>query len=121
MGKYFVSPTEQPDWHLTPAEFVGALKRNWPEVRIVSETPDQYHSVEFELPLRYSCIDGSLDSAGDTLALDADARDAAAVAVWFRTIVPAQVPLILWDAGYARSVPVTASSDAGTLAATFMT
>lgn len=120
MGKYFVSPIERPDWHLKPAEFAAALKHSWPEARIVSEASDQYHSIKFELPLRYSCVDGSLDSAGDTLALDADVRDVATVAVWFRSIVPEKVPLILWDAGYAKNIPVTPSTDAGTLAATFM-
>lgn len=117
--KYFISPPDFTEWHLRPDIFVAALREHWPKVRIISETPTEYRSVEFELDLPHSTAYAHLDPEGQTVILDAGIEDVAEFAVWFRTLVPDSQPLVLYDEGYNVDVPVTRSSTAKELAEPF--
>jgi hypothetical protein len=117
--KHFISPPDHTDWSITPEAFAAALKSRWPHVRIVSETPDRYQSVEFELDLQHSTAYAHLDADGQALIIDAHIEDVAELAVWFRSLVPDSQPLILYDEGYQVDVPVTRSSTARELAQPF--
>jgi len=107
-------------WRIEPKDFAAALQRRWPEVAIISEKPDE---VWFEMqPARghgyvYAHLQGE-----DTVVVEMvdDMRDIVAIAIWFRSIVPPELPLLLFDEGYTRDLTVTSSMTEEELAAAFL-
>jgi hypothetical protein len=89
-------------------------------VKIRSEIPDKHHSVMFEVDRGDFYAFAHLQAAGDCLVVEqASPRDLITMATWFRSIVPPDVPLLMFDEGYARRVPVPAGMTQEELEAAF--
>src|SRR5205814_9881527 len=110
MTSYLVSPAEQTSWHIGPQEFIAALRRKWPEVVIISDGPNVHREVFFEVQLEHDQAYAHLESEGQAVVIEmADLRDIVAIAIWFRSLVPESISLLLYDQGYSEHYPVTPS------------
>ena len=96
---------EHPSWSILPGDFTGLVERQWPgsTARLVSYFGA---SVELEVPMPHSLIWGELNDRGQVFTFDGDLRDVAALAVWLRTLVPPEHPLIFCDEAYTHDLPL---------------
>lgn len=100
---YFVMPPDKATWSISPEDFKRALERAWPgaTAKIVSHFGT---SVEYEVPMRHYVLSGRLNDAGQVFTFEKGIQDCAAFAVWIRTLVPPEHPLIFCDEGYSHDV-----------------
>jgi hypothetical protein len=91
---YLVTPPEATTWTLSPEDFTTALHERWPDAE-VREVPDS--DPTYALDFTAGDVDGSFGRDGQSLGLNGDVHEAAVVAAWFRGIVPAEQPLLLYD------------------------
>lgn len=107
MTSYFISTTQPGSWRIEAKEFVATLRRRWPDVKILSEGTSKHYSVLFEVDRGDFYAFAHLPAAGDCLVVEkASTRDLCAMATWFRSIVPSDVSLLMFDEGYAHRVLV---------------
>lgn len=99
---YFVISTG--DWGIPMDVFVQQMRSRWPTVIIReitspegSTSPESNFCLDFDLTTQYSRIDGSLHRTGRSFHFDSDIRDAAQLALWFRSLAPDSVPLVFCD------------------------
>lgn len=108
--KYFVLPPDYTDWSLDHGEFVAALHQRW-RVRKVCTTyddPNIHFSLDWSLWVDDDrLLVGLMDREGKAVALEADLRDSAVFALWFRSIVPEEQELLFCDESYSGSIELT--------------
>jgi len=86
------------NWSLHAQEFIQHLRALWPAAVIREDTsPESSDCLDFELVMQHSEVTGALNRQGRSLSLEADLRDAARLALWFRTLAPASEPMIFCD------------------------
>ncbi|MGZ3459374.1 MAG: hypothetical protein ACXU86_12830 [Archangium sp.] len=85
-------------WGIQADEFVRQLRSRWPSgvVREV-KAPESRMCLDFDLLMPHSRVDGGLDRSGQSLHFDSDIRDAAQLALWFRSLAPASEPMVFCD------------------------
>ncbi len=84
------------------------LRGRWPDAYVnIVANPDSHHVVEWRINLDGQLLEGSLDRGGQAIHIDADVFRSAQFALWFRTIVPPQQPLVFYDEGYSSDVSLT--------------
>ena len=108
MSDLLVSPSAETDWRLAPDEFIRLLRDRWPDAEITEfEDPDFLAALDFRVPLDDGRqVDGNLSRDGQVVGLDGDIPEAAEVAAWLRSVVPAGQELIFYDQGYHFDVPL---------------
>lgn len=107
MTSYFISTIEPGPWRIEATEFVAALRRQWPDVKIISEPPSEYHSVMFEVERGDFYAFAHLQADGDCLVVEQASTDGLIdMAIWFRSIAPPDVPLLMWSESYGHRVPM---------------
>jgi hypothetical protein len=85
-------------WSLQPQEFVQQLCALWPTAVIREHTsPESSDCLDFELVMPHSEVTGALNREGRSLSLEADLRDAARLALWFRSLAPCSEPMTFCD------------------------
>lgn len=86
-------------WSIPAQDFMLRMRSRWPGVVIREVTsPDTSNLLTFELTMPHSeAVDGALQSAGKSIYLDSDLRDAAQLALWFRSLVPPSEPMVFCD------------------------
>ncbi|HZH13346.1 MAG TPA: hypothetical protein VE057_03185 [Archangium sp.] len=102
-------------WAIRADEFIGRMRAQWPEavIREVSE-PESGMGLDFDLRMPHSRVDGGLDRAGRSFHFDSDLRDAARLALWFRSLAPGSEPMIFCDdsmSGMLELEPGTTETD----------
>lgn len=120
--KFFISPPEPPAHPLmSAADFERALRDRWPGV-VISRSPDadDTHGLDWTVGMTHGLLVGSFGRDGETVIVDGDVRDAAAVACWFRSLVPSARPLVFFDEGYAESVALELETSEQELVAPFL-
>ena len=101
---YIVISAEQPPWSIPPAELAQKMTARWPATIITELSADSSFCFDFDMRMPHSRVVGSFDRSGSTFAMHrGDLRDMAQLALWFRSMVPAEHPLIFCDeaCGYA--------------------
>ena len=122
MTSYLVSALEPGSWRIGIGELVKLLKREWPELVILVGEPDEHREVYFEGNTKYGYVFGFLQPEGNTVVVEMvdDMRAIVSIAIWFRSIVPADIPLLLFNESYTREFPVTPSTTEDELASKFL-
>jgi hypothetical protein len=98
-------------WALTAEAMSRFLAERWPGVRLTQvENPRSSHGLEFELPMTDSLLRGSLHRKGNAIIFFGDMPECAEFVLWFRSVVPASVPLFLCDENVSDGVDLTDTS-----------
>ncbi|HEY6970756.1 MAG TPA: hypothetical protein VJA94_16215 [Candidatus Angelobacter sp.] len=92
---YFVSAPTETNWKMTPEEFLGHLTARWPHAT-VRKLPSPL-SYEWEIQMQGGPLGGDFYGRYPGVAFEGAFEDCAAFAVWFRSLVPAQQPLLFYD------------------------
>src|SRR5215471_10170813 len=92
---YFVSAPTETDWRMTPGEFLGHLTARWPHAT-VRQLPYPF-SYAWEIPMQDRPLGGDFYGDYSGVAFEGAFEDCAGFAVWFRSLVPAQQPLMFYD------------------------
>jgi hypothetical protein len=105
---YFLLARE--GWGISEQQLAQLLRAHWPSVRIEKITkPTDSHSIEFQLPMKESTLQGALNREGSTIIYFGAMRDCAEFALWYQSVVPPEGhPLLLFDEGYNRSIELQA-------------
>lgn len=103
------------DWGIQVDEFSRRMRSQWPAVIIREiQAPESSMCLDFDLQMPHSRVDGGLDRSGRSLHFDSDLRDAARIALWFRSLAPASAPMVLCDesmSGMLDLEPSTTEAD----------
>src|SRR5262245_6902430 len=118
---YFISPPTATTWNISEKDFATALRTRWPDadIRAVS-IPQSNHTLEWRIQLGDKQLEGSCDRTGQVIHLDGDIFNSAQFALWFRSIVPRQQPLVFYDEGYSADVNLTNDTTAEQITEPFM-
>jgi hypothetical protein len=94
---YFISSKEETDLHLDSQQFVDSVMRTWPggTYHFIKDERSPY-SVRWTIQMGHGELTGALDREGQSIAVQADVRDAAEFARWFRGQVPRQYELAFY-------------------------
>ena len=104
--KYFaLSPDDS--WNVNPQKFAHQLALRWPTVEIEEQTAEDSRYFDFDLRMPHSRVVGGFARAGDAFIMEGDLRDCVQLALWFRSIVPPEHPLVFCDEGYAYDIALT--------------
>jgi len=103
---FFVSPRERIDAPLvTPDDFQRKVLASWPSARFEPLTsPASPYAFDWQINMVGGVVSGSYSKQGDTIVMEGDVFDCARIALWYRSLVPAQQSLIFYDEIYSASV-----------------
>src|SRR5215471_11539702 len=105
--KFFVSPPENPNgWGMEPAALTSEIQRRWPGTVARTTVPPDFYAREWETTTLRGTGDAGLTADGEGLVLDGDIEVCAELALWFRGLVPSEVPLLFYDESFSANVPV---------------
>jgi hypothetical protein len=115
MQRIIVSPPEQTSWSMWPDELRRLVSERWPEGEVL-ELEDSGHALGFGIARDGEQLAGRFARDGRSVAIEqATAYELAAeFAVWFRSHVPLDQPLLVWDEAFnwsAELSPATSSED----------
>jgi hypothetical protein len=117
---YLVSPAEETDWRIDPAELEAALRARWELVRYHPNAEHDMFAFDFDLAVGGGLVDGGFARDGKVLGLGGDVNLVARVAVWFRELVPAEQSLLFYDQMYNGHVELTPGMSAAQLAEAYL-
>lgn len=98
----FIAAPEKTAWRIPPVEFAAQLAKRWQVERIgwLEDEPEDPNAFQFELKGPRGEIDGYFTKDGTALVLDhCDPDDIGEIAVWFRSLVPPEQPLLILGEG----------------------
>ena len=88
-------------------EFTARLMARWPAARAEPiSNPERRYSLEFQVPMRHSRVEGLLHRTGGSINFEGDPRDMAEFVQWSRSLVAAHLPLLFCDEGLNGQVKV---------------
>src|SRR6185295_2773741 len=92
-------PPEKTDWRIDPGRMAEEMKRRWPQAHIEwTRDSDPASAFDFEWDTEDYHVVGSFGRNGRSLFLSRSTQeDLAAMAVWFRSLVPPSQPLVVWS------------------------
>ncbi|ATB36693.1 hypothetical protein CYFUS_002108 [Cystobacter fuscus] len=93
-------------WSISVHQFIELLNSRWPLVKFKSAfSSEGFRSIDFQLEMSNSTIDGSLGGEGSTITYNGAMRDCAEFALWYGSMIsPEAKPLMLFDEGYNHSI-----------------
>ncbi|WNG14995.1 hypothetical protein [Cystobacter fuscus] len=93
-------------WSISVQQFVALLKSRWPLLKLKdASSPEGFRSIDFQLEMSNSTIDGSLGGEGSTIINNGALRDCAEFALWYGLMIsPEAKPLTLFDESYNHRI-----------------
>lgn len=102
---YLISPPEETDLKIEPAQLINALKAEWSNIDIQTlDNPSLAYSLSFRIPLTNGILEGSLERTGQCVVLEGDVRDCAKFALWLRLQLDSKHKLLFYDEAYSADV-----------------
>jgi hypothetical protein len=100
-NQIYIAPPEETEWRIPPEEFAAHLSRRWKVNRIGwIDDPDDPNAFQFEISTPDGWMDGYFAKDGTMLVLDErHVWDIGEIAVWFRSLVPPEQPLLIFSGG----------------------
>jgi hypothetical protein len=117
---YLVSPPDETDWRMDPADFEAALRSHWSVVHVHPNRGSDVYAFDFALMVGTGTVDGGFARDGQALGLQHDVHLCAEVASWFRTLVPAAQPLLFYDQTFNADVRLRPGMSGQELAAAYL-
>ncbi|HEY6969380.1 MAG TPA: hypothetical protein VJA94_09250 [Candidatus Angelobacter sp.] len=116
---YLASAPVKTGWKMQPSQFASSLIQDWPAAKIRDHTFAFPFALDWEIEMPGGLLLG--DFSDDPLGISVDGAfdDCAAFAVWFRSLVPPQQPLLFYDQGFNVDVPLTSKTTVEDLRAAF--
>ena len=119
--KLYISPPSQTNWKILPDALASSLAAQYPRAQIEDLSKRAEGNVlEWVCQLPSGTVTGWLDRELNTFVLDGDIEDCARVAIWLRTIVPADQELAFYDEGYSADGELTLSTSNDDIAGLFL-
>jgi hypothetical protein len=107
MGFSIIRAPKKTNWSISAEEVVEAMKKRWPDAAI-KPIDDHPFRMDFTVMIDGLSVLGSLRDIGPSLPVWCPfGPELAQFALWFRTLVPPEQPLILTDDGYNYVIPLT--------------
>jgi len=97
-------------WSIQADEFARQLRSRWPAAVLRENAPESSDCLDFELVMPHSEVNGGLSRPGQALSFESDIRDAATLALWFRSLAPASEPLVLCDEAMSGNIELKAET-----------
>lgn len=105
MANYYISPSEQTDLQIDPAELTRGLRESWPDAAVLEVSdPESNRLLEWRVGMEHGEVEGSLDRTRQAVRVDGDLRDCAQFALWLRQRVPEKYTLIFYDEGFTADI-----------------
>jgi hypothetical protein len=116
MQKIIISPPEATGWSMPPSEFRQLVTERWPDADVEELDESSTHALSFDVAANGEHLTGRYARDGQSVTIEqaSDYEPAAEFAVWFRSHVPAEQPLIVWDEAFnwsAELAPDTTPAD----------
>lgn len=116
MKDIYIGVPEKKGWKMSPQEFAKTLTQRWPGAELTwDHDPQNPVAFWFSLPGSHGEVSGTFHKSGDFLAFDrTDVRDIGPLAVWFRSLVPSEQPLLLCSGsgvGYSDLLPTDTAEE----------
>lgn len=117
---YLVTPPAASAWTLDLESFRAALLERWPDAqqRDVPES-DPTYALDFTI-LAVGRVDGAFGRDGQVIGLTGELPDVMTVALWFRSLVPAEQPLLFCDPALNGQVELIPDADPEQAAAAYL-
>lgn len=108
---YLITPPEEPTWRIDQADFLRNMQAHWDQATVEQVTnPARSFSHTWRIPFEGRALEGALPRDGKSVVVDGQLQDCAGFAVWARTQVPANEPLIFCDDAYNNDIELTADT-----------
>jgi hypothetical protein len=120
MVKYFVFSADASDWYIDADRFASLFVEHWPEARLEEAPDDDESALEFCLTIDGDFVSGRLDRDGASLVLAYDVLACAKLALWFRSLAPAEHTFVFCDSSVGECAPLDPSATAEEVAAPFV-
>ena len=117
--RYLASAPDKTDWKMEPSQFADLLAKRWPTAKIRDRRFLPPFPLDWTIEMPGGLFMGCFSDNPLGITLDGDFDDCAAVAVWFRSLVPATQPLLFYDEGFYQDVPLTHETTIDDLRAAF--
>lgn len=115
--KYYISPPEKTSWSMSPSEFVGYLLQRWPSAQ-VRTTRNPKLSPEWRVELSDGIMDGRFYPPLSGVVFEGiDGDDLVSFALWFRSLVPPEQPLLFYQEGFNWDMELKPDTTAQEIAA----
>jgi hypothetical protein len=101
---FFISQEEDRGWRIETERLLEQLREQWPQAQIqVVRQPMRPYSHEWSIEIGAGLLEGKIDRAGLSVALDGSADNAAEFAAWFQNeVVGSNQHLLLYDEEFSR-------------------
>lgn len=108
---YFVTPANLIAWNINSETFVNALHAHYRNCIVTYNASDQVFSFDWITRDGDAVVFwGQLYRQEPALYLRGDLDYCAACVLWFRKLVPNQLPLVFFDEGYSFSIPISVNT-----------
>lgn len=104
-------------WRPRHDVLLGAIQAEWPSAALDADSRSAVRDVTWTFEDEHGPVEAYLQPDGTCVHIEAEMQSAAAVAVWFRRLVPDTVELVLCDVGYNFNVSVSSDSTVAELVA----
>lgn len=118
---YCISAPTKTDWRMSPAVFTEKLVARWPNAHItrITDPSRKTFSHEWRIRMPKGNLEGMYNQIQSGVVLNGDLGDCAAFALWFRSIVSDQQPLVFYDDAYNVHVALASTTSTSDIAAAF--
>ena len=107
--KYFL--IIRSEWRFSAQDFKSRLLARWPSTRLHEDpNPQSINCMDFEIPMTYSVLEGSMQRDGGCIVFDGDIRDFTQFSLWVRSLVPPTERLFFCDEGMSGSTDLELTS-----------
>lgn len=116
---YLASAPIKTSWKMQPSQFAASLIKDWPTAKIRDERSAFPFALDWKIEMPGGLLLGDFSDDPLGISVDGDFDDCATFALWFRSLVPQQQPLLFYDQGFNVDVPLTSETTLEDLRAAF--
>jgi len=116
---YLISAPSESSWRMDPSEFMASLLARWPNAKVLRIRNSTHFSHAWMIPTSRGILEGEFNQTESGVTVHGPFQECAAFAIWFRSLVPAERPLVFYDEGYNVHVNISTDTTAADLISAF--